>query len=179
MSWSCPSPAAPLRTDSEQHSSADHNGRDLGELALSARELVLSAVHHAITWVKKRWPPSLFPLANNGRQESWPCPSPAVALERAGPVPHLGSTAELALGVGPSLRAKVWKSQTCLLSAGWCCPPPLPHPSPSMAGKRAGPKVMRVGKLAMSHTGCTTQESGPCTLPGQQGRADPGNGGCW
>lgn len=96
-SWSCPSPAAPLRTDSEQHSSADHNGRDLGELALSARELVLSAVHHAITWVKKRWPPSLFPLANNGRQESWPCPSPAVALERADPAPHLGNIVELIL----------------------------------------------------------------------------------
>jgi hypothetical protein len=30
-----------------------------------------------------------------------------------------------------------------------------PHPLPSMAGRRAGPRVMRVGELAMSHT-CTT-----------------------
>lgn len=33
-------------------------------------------------------------------------------------------------------------------------PPPLPHPSSSMADWRAGPGVMRVGELAMSITSC-------------------------
>lgn len=33
-------------------------------------------------------------------QESWPCPSPAAALERAGPVLYLGITVELALSAG-------------------------------------------------------------------------------
>lgn len=47
------------------------------------------------------------------------------------------------------------------------------------AGRRAGPRVMCVEELAMSHTSCSTQESRRCTLPGQQGRAGPGSGGCW
>jgi hypothetical protein len=32
--------------------------------------------------------------------QSWPCPSPAAALRRAGPAPHLGNTVKLALNVG-------------------------------------------------------------------------------
>lgn len=39
-----------------------------------------------------------------------------------------------------------------------------PYPSLSKASRRAGPRVMRVGELAMSLTGCNTQESGCCTL---------------
>lgn len=47
------------------------------------------------------------------------------------------------------------------------CPPSLPNPSPSMAGGRAGPRVVGVGKLAMFLTGR------PYTSTGQ-GRADSG-----
>ena len=47
------------------------------------------------------------------------------------------------------------------------CPLPLPHPSPSPAGKKAGPRVMGVGELAMSLTTVTL------------GRASPGFRGCW
>lgn len=44
-------------------------------------------------------------------------------------------------------------------------PPPLQQ-------VRAGPEVMRAAELSLSLTGCSTQESGPCTLPGQKSRAD-------
>ena len=40
------------------------------------------------------------------------------------------------------------------------------YPSLSKASRRAGPRVMRVGELAMSLTGCNTWESKPYTLPG-------------
>jgi len=53
---------------------------------------------------------------------------------------------------------------------------PLPRPSPSMAGRRASPEVMKVGELAKSFTGSDTLESRPCTLPGQQSRAGPQRG---
>lgn len=43
-----------------------------------------------------------------------------------------------------------------------------------MAGSRTGPGVIRVGKLAISSTNCSTWESWLCTLPGQQGKAGPG-----
>lgn len=36
--------------------------------------------------------------------------------------------------------------------------------------------VMIVEELAMSPISCNTWQSKPCTLPGQQARADPGNG---
>jgi len=39
---------------------------------------------------------------------------------------------------------------------------------------RAGPRVIRMGKLAMSFTICNTWKSRLRTLPGQQSRADPG-----
>jgi hypothetical protein len=55
------------------------------------------------------------------------------------------------------------------------CSPSLPYLSPSMAGRRAGLRVMRVE--AMSLTSCNTWESRPCTSPGQQDRVGPGSGG--
>lgn len=51
----------------------------------------------------------------------------------------------------------------------------LSFPSPSMAGRRACPRVTRVGELAMSLTDCNMWESGPCTLPGQKCRAGLGS----
>jgi hypothetical protein len=44
-------------------------------------------------------------------------------------------------------------------------------PLQPMGGVRAGPGVMRAGKLALLLTSCSTHESMPCTLPKQQGRA--------
>lgn len=44
-------------------------------------------------------------------------------------------------------------------------------PLPAMAGGRTGPKVMRLGKLALLLTSCSTWESTPCTFTGQHSRA--------
>jgi hypothetical protein len=57
----------------------------------------------------------------------------------------------------------------------------LPCPLPSMASRRSGPGVMRVGDLALSRTGCNPWESRSCTLPGHQGRVKmtPVAGCCW
>ena len=48
-----------------------------------------------VTWANERYP--ILPLATYSGQESCPCPLPAVALRRAGPVPHRDSTLELAV----------------------------------------------------------------------------------
>lgn len=48
---------------------------------------------------------------------------------------------------------------------------PLPSllPLPPEVGRRAGPRLMRVRKLAMSLNCCSsTRKSRPCTTPGQQ-----------
>ena len=67
------------------------------------------AVCPVTAWVRKRCPPSLVPChlrqaeklsLRSSERESWPCPSPAVALTRADPVPHVGTTIELTLDVG-------------------------------------------------------------------------------
>lgn len=52
---------------------------------------------------------------------------------------------------------------------------PLSLPSSFAIYGRAGLGVMRVGELSMSHTGYNTQDSGTCTLPGQQGSTGPGS----
>lgn len=118
----------------------------------------------------------------NGKQENWPR---GHLSRRAGPAPHLllhlreqalllhlGITVKLALGMGVA-------SEPALPLVCWVVSPfSPPRPSTSTAGRRAGPRVMRVGELAMSHTSCTTQKSRPCTLLGQQGRPGPGSGGC-
>lgn len=102
-------------------------------------------------------------------QKSWLCHSSAVALRRAASAPHLGSsTVELTrvADCGCESQSKGRESRQS-------------HPSSSpsfLADRRTGPGIMRVGELAMSLTGCNTWESGPCTSPGQQGRAGPGCG---
>jgi hypothetical protein len=68
---------------------------------------------------------------------------------------------------------------SCLLGASMDqeeYPLPLPHPSPTMADGIAGPGIMGVGELAMCLSGCSTQESRPCTSPGLQDRAGHGWG---
>lgn len=52
---------------------------------------------------------------------------------------------------------------------------PLPHSLPHMVGKRAGPKVMRVGEMALSFIGYNTWENRCCILPGKPSRAGPEN----
>jgi hypothetical protein len=50
---------------------------------------------------------------------------------------------------------------------------PLAHPlQPDTVG-RVGPGMMRMEELAWMFTGCGTQESRLCTLPGQHSRAGP------
>lgn len=45
---------------------------------------------------------------------------------------------------------------------------PIPHPLPSMATRKAGPRVTRVKALALTLTFWNTQESGPCTFLGSR-----------
>lgn len=121
-------------------------------------------------------------------QENWPCPSPSVALRRAGPALHLGSTVELNLmagdegGTGKRVQ-RVWESCPCNLSAVGQCKRgkdvlPYPCPLPLMAAERAGPEVMRAAELSLPLTWDSTQESRLCTLPGQHSRVGPGCEGC-
>lgn len=52
-----------------------------------------------------------------------------------------------------------------------------PLPLPPVAGRRAGPGVMKAGEMSVSFICCTTGEPGPCTLPlagEQQSIADTG-----
>jgi hypothetical protein len=54
-------------------------------------------------------------------------------------------------------------STPCLLCSGGIrerCPLPLPNPSPPMASRRAGPRVMKMGELAMFLTSYNTWERG-------------------
>lgn len=48
----------------------------------------------------------------------------------------------------------------------------MPPSSPPVPGKKTGPEVLRVEKLFLPLTSCSTQERGPCTSPGQHSRAD-------
>lgn len=57
--------------------------------------------------------------------------------------------------------------EAMLISEGW------PLPSPGHCGK-AGPKD--VGEMGLPLTSCSSQESGPCALPGQHSKAVPGFG---
>jgi hypothetical protein len=115
-------------------------------------------------------------------QESCPRPLPAAAPS---PAPYLDNTVLLTLmveGRGElAPRMWAWESLLCLLSAGqlWGWErDTLPHSLPSMASKRTGLKVIRVGELSLSFTCYSTQESGPCISLGQC-RLGPGSGSFW
>ena len=49
-------------------------------------------------------------------------------------------------------------------------------PSPPVAVRRDGPRVMRAGELFLPLTNCSNRERGPCILPGQHSSAGPGGG---
>ena len=50
---------------------------------------------------------------------------------------------------------------------------PSHHPWMPETGRRADPDAMRTGVLLMFPTSYNTQESRPCTSPGQHNRANP------
>ena len=93
---------------------------------------------------------------------------------RAGESPesHLGSTVGLALDMetaGEHRRAgptPVWCVVALMRKR---CPSLLPQILLLMAGRKAGPGVMRVKELAMSLNDRNTWESGSYTLPGTSG----------
>lgn len=134
--------------------------RSMGDLAppLSCR---------VAAWVEERW----HPRPNVwGRWESCPYPSPAAVYGRAGPKLRLGSTRE------PTLLVKGWVSQPQTGKRGtnvpttplsWRCgqgrdSSSYPHPSL--------PETEEWTDL----TSGSTQESKPCSSPGQRHRwADP------
>lgn len=102
-------------------------------------------------------------------------PSPASALRRAGPAPHLGSIVELTLTqsgengeVGRQVSVGELALQLVCQAAAWArerCPP---HPHP----------LWLAGELALPLTSCSIQESGLCTSPGLLSRAGFGCGDC-
>lgn len=102
-------------------------------------------------------------------------------FEKAGPTPCLGNTIELALeratGEVPQAHKHRRADSVTLLPCGamgegemLCSPPPCPFVP--VVSRRAGPKVMRAGELALPFSTYDTQESGLCTLPEQYSRAD-------
>jgi hypothetical protein len=103
-------------------------------------------------------------------QENWLGPSPVLALGRAGPVPHLGSTIELTLVAGVQAshpqRHECGRAGStivfCSVTGGVGGEAmPLIHSSPPMAGRRAVPEVIWAGELSQPLTCCSTQESRP------------------
>ena len=50
------------------------------------------------------------------------------------------------------------------------------YPLLPVTDERADSGVTRVRELALPHTSCSPQETGPCILPGEHNRADPGVG---
>lgn len=52
-------------------------------------------------------------LVGGGPSISWPCPLPAAALGRAGPIPYLDSTAELTLVVGAQVNPELVPKFVC------------------------------------------------------------------
>ena len=50
------------------------------------------------------------------------------------------------------------------------------HPLLPVAGEGPGPGVTRTGELTLPLTSCSTQESRPCTSPGEHSRAGSGDG---
>lgn len=66
-------------------------------------------------------------------------------------------------------------SDSRLLGGGGCegeTPSSLPCPLLFMVDRRAGARIMRVGELVMSFSGCNTWESRPSTSPGHQGKGE-------
>lgn len=79
-----------------------------------------------------------------------------------------------------SLQVWVWESCLWHLSASWWHVQGrnAPYLLPPSTNKRAGPKFIRAGELALPLTCCITWKNRPCTLPGQHSRASPRCGGC-
>lgn len=52
------------------------------------------------------------------------------------------------------------------------------HPSTHipLAARKDAQRVMSLGEMFLQLTSCSTQESRPCTLPGQHSKASPGGG---
>lgn len=133
--------------------------------------------HHTTPyWVlqQKSWTHSLG--------ENWPsvwerwlhlslqaCPSPGQHTRVAPVVWDIG---ELTLRVGEQGIDPVLP---CLLCGGMGekkVPSP-PHPLPSAVGESTVLGIARGRELALTVTGCSTQECRPCTPSGQHTRADP------
>lgn len=100
------------------------------------------------------------------------CPSPAVVLRRVGPAPCLGSKVEL------TWLQRIANPATGLLFCGvgeeemhqLACVSLL------VAGRNAGPEVMRMGEQALPISDYSSQESRPCTQSKQHHTVSPGIG---
>lgn len=106
----------------------------------------LSLVCHVVACVRERCPPPPCPLATCVRQESWPCPSLALAPGRLRHALLLGSTLELNLLVG-ALVLWVREQESCpcpsliyhvVVWAREVGNSPLSHLLPPATGRRAG-----------------------------------------
>lgn len=103
---------------------------------------------------------------------------PAEAFGKAGPAPYLGITVELTL-MAMQGGVKINRPRYCVAPQLVCLPCGSmgkkdiflhPSPLPLTATVRADPRVMRLGKLALFLTYCSTQAREPRISPRQQDR---------
>lgn len=133
------------------------------------------------SWVRERCP---SPLATHHLQESWPSPSPAAVLRRAGLLPHLSRREELNLSAGvhgashETMTLRVLAPTPICYMAEWerkrC---PLSPPLTTCGMWESWPGVMRMGDLVKPLTSCSARESRLCTSPGQPSRVGTGGVG--
>lgn len=102
-------------------------------------------------------------------------------LKKAGHEPYLGNTVEWTLLTGVRISCPENESKrtepTPHLSYGDIGKGdnlPYHQPLPPLTGWRTSSNVTRVRELALSLSSCSSQENGPCIIPGQYHRFGPG-----
>lgn len=108
----------------------------------------------------------------SGEHEIYSCPSTAAALRRAGFVPHLSYTEELALVAGTIVNKGRLPLLCPEVAWTWRIRPLFLFPSSSEAVGRADSRIMKAVELAKPLT-----NSMSCTYPGQHSKAGPGEEG--
>lgn len=120
------------------------------------------------------------------RCKRWPCPSPAAAHSRASLAPHLSSTLALILLMGvqvgqacehESSMAAPAPSFMChgFTRVGKICPHPPHTPFATCDRWESQPWERENRRAGPALTRCDNPESKPCSSPGPNSRAGPGD----